>query len=156
MSYARIVIAQVCFGLSTCLPVTAASHLVTGNGFGFAVVAPENATVTKFYAHPYSFVRSDPKNPLSEGVETANFIKALGWSDAKAQSSSAEYEDDSHVIDVRSSEGEGHIFMPFGLKEAALIVSWKPASDQAKQGGFHVEWNRPVRSQKTVRMLGIE
>jgi hypothetical protein len=156
MSYARLAIAQVCFGLLTCLPAAAASHLVTGNGFGFAVVAPEDATVTKFYAHPYSFLRPDPKNPLSEGVETANFIKALGWSDAKAQSSSAEYADDSHVIKVRSSEGEGHVFMPFGLKEAALVISWEPGSDKAMRGGFFVEWNRPVRSQKTVRMFGIE
>ena len=62
----------------------AASHLVTGNGFGFAVVAPENGTATKFYAHPYSFVAPDPANPLSEGIETANFIKALGWSGGNA------------------------------------------------------------------------
>ena len=34
---------------------------------------------TKFYPHPYSFVRADPANALSEGVETANFIKSLRW-----------------------------------------------------------------------------
>ena len=55
----------------------AASHLVTGNGLGFAVVAPESGIATKFYPHPYSYVRPDPANPLSEGIETANFIKAL-------------------------------------------------------------------------------
>src|SRR3569833_1119466 len=37
---------------AACTPL-AASHLVTGNGFGFAVVAPESGSVTKFYAHPY-------------------------------------------------------------------------------------------------------
>ncbi|WP_263368865.1 glycoside hydrolase family 15 protein [Edaphobacter bradus] len=134
----------------------AASHLVTGNGFGFAVVSPENATVSKFYAHPYSFVRPDPKNPLSEGVEAANFIKALGWSGGVTRGASAEYENDSHVIDARSSEGRGLVFMPFGLREAALIVSWEPGSDRAKQGGLYVEWSRPVRSQRTVRMFGAE
>jgi hypothetical protein len=45
-------------GLLAALPA-AASHLVTGNGFGFAVVLPDTDTVTKFYAHPYSFVRPD-------------------------------------------------------------------------------------------------
>jgi hypothetical protein len=58
---------------------SAASHLVTGNGFGFAVVAPEHGAATKFYPHPYSFLRRDPANPLREGIETANFIKALGF-----------------------------------------------------------------------------
>src|SRR5678815_1107567 len=42
-----------------------ASPLVTGNGFGFAVVSPTDATVTKFYAHPYSFARPDPRDDLS-------------------------------------------------------------------------------------------
>src|ERR1700745_3083029 len=61
-----------------CLPA-AGSHLVTGNGFGFAVVAPESGMATKFYPHPHNFTRPDPANPLSEGIETANFIKTLGW-----------------------------------------------------------------------------
>ena len=71
----------------------AASHLVTGNGFGFAVVAPEDGAITRFYAHPYSFVRPDPANPLSEGVETANFIKALSWG-SSGKAATADYVDD--------------------------------------------------------------
>ena len=66
----------------------AASHMVTGNGFGFAVVSPETGAVSKFYAHPYCYTRHDPNNPLSEGVETANFIKELVWRGAGASSSS--------------------------------------------------------------------
>src|SRR6202035_4882582 len=97
-----------------------ASHLVTGNGFGFAVVAPENGTVTKFYAHPYSFLRPDPKDALSEGVETTNFIKSIGWVASGGGASSADYVEDSHVIRVKSAGGEGMVFMPFGLKRAAL------------------------------------
>src|SRR5271168_231441 len=94
-----------CAVLLPCLPAHA-SHLVTGNGFGFAVVSPENATVTKFYAHPYSFGQPDPKNPLSEGVETANFVKSIAWSGkheqtSPTQSASAEYEEDSQVIHAR-------------------------------------------------------
>src|SRR5215472_7926025 len=105
MSFARFVAVQAFANLFLCLPA-AASHLVTGNGFGFAVVSPESATVTKFYAHPYSFVRPDAKNPLSEGVETANFIKALRWGDGTSQLATAEYAEDSHIIRARTSDGE--------------------------------------------------
>jgi GH15 family glucan-1,4-alpha-glucosidase len=150
----------VCAGLLASLPA-GASHLVTGNGFGFAVVSPENATVTRFYAHPYSFGQPDPKNPLSEGVETANFIKELGWSgeSREAQSTegaSAEYEEDSQVIHARRSDGEGFFFMPFGLQQTALVVSWEPGSAEARGGGLYVEWSRPVSSQRVVRMFGEE
>src|SRR5882672_3316077 len=133
-----------------------ASHLVTGNGFGFAVVSPEDAAVTKFYAHPYSFLRSDPKNPLSEGVETANFIKVLGWGVRDGQSTSADYDEDSHVIRVRGRGGNGFVFMPFGLRHAVLIVDWEPGNESARQGGLRVEWNHPVKTARAVKMLGAE
>src|SRR5215831_11338049 len=90
----------------------AASHLVTGNGFGFAVVAPESGLATKFYPHPYSFVRRDPANPLSEGIESPNFIKKLGWGGEKGD---ARYVEDSHVIQMRSAGVTGSFFMPFGF-----------------------------------------
>jgi hypothetical protein len=139
----------------------AASHLVTGNGFGFAVVSPETGTVNKFYAHPYSFVRPDPKNPLSEGVETANFIKELGWSGGNGQtpstvSASAVYEEDSQVIRARTKDGEGLVFMPFGLEQDALVISWEPGSAEAGRGGLYVEWSRPVILRREVRMFGAE
>ncbi|MGC1461925.1 MAG: glycoside hydrolase family 15 protein [Terracidiphilus sp.] len=133
----------------------AASHMVTGNGFGFAVVLPETGTVSKFYAHPYCYTRHDPDNPLNEGIETANFIKDLGWSGASAQGTSTEYEDDSHVVRIHGSEGEGTVYMPFGLPHAALVIDWEPGSEKA-QGGWHVDWNQPVKSQKDVRLLGAE
>jgi len=147
-------------GLLASLPADA-SRRVSGNGFGFAVVSPENATVTKFYTHPYSFGAPDPKNPLSEGVEIANFIKALGWSPASGHGpstggASAEYEEDSQVIHARRSDGEGFFFMPFGLRQTALVVSWEPGSAEARGGGLYVEWTRPVSSQRAIRMIGAE
>jgi GH15 family glucan-1,4-alpha-glucosidase len=153
MSFVRFLSVQICIGTLMCLPA-AATNLVTGNGFGFAVVSPETATLGKFYAHPYSFVRPDQKNALSEGVETANFIKSLGWSDQNGQGVSADYEEDSHVIHVRSSAGEGFFFMPFGLRLTALVINWDPAA--ASRGGWKVEWNRPVRSHRVIRMAGEE
>ena len=130
-----------------CRPALA-SHLVTGNGFGFSVVAPETGGATKFYAHPYSCIHPDPADSLSEGIQTANFIKELGWSGGAANSPFADYDQDSHVIHVRRSDGEGYFFMPFGLHRAALIISWEPV--QPNVGGWHVEWTRPLRSQKVV------
>src|SRR3974377_2072871 len=102
MGVIRYAIAAICGGFLVLLPASG-SNLVTGNGFGFAVVSPETATVTRFYAHPYSFVRPDPRNPLSEGIQAASFIKALGWSGPAAHSFATEYEEDSHVIHVHNS-----------------------------------------------------
>src|ERR1700748_35594 len=115
MTFASRVAELICICVLFCLPA-AATNLVTGNGFGFAVVSPQTAMVSKFYVHPYSFVRPDPRNPLGEGVETANFIKSLGWSAPPAHLTSADYEKDSHVIHARSRSGDGFFFMPFGLR----------------------------------------
>jgi len=133
-----------------------ATRLVTGNGFGFAVVSPETATVSKFYAHPYCFARPDPKNPLSEGIETANFIKELGWGSGARQGARAVYEEDSQVIHVTRSDGEGFFYMPFGLRHPALVIEWEPGSGAAQSDGWQVEWSRPVKSQKTVRIFGSD
>ena len=145
--------ASMIVALGMCLPA-AASHLVTGNGFGFAVVAPESGTATKFYSHPYSFVRPDPANSLSEGIETANFIKELGWSGEHAQGASAEYVEDSHVIRVRRSDGEGFFFMPFGFGYPALVIRWETGNE--KPGAWDVQWNRPLKSGRPIKLSGIE
>lgn len=140
-----------CAGLTACWS-SAASPLVTGNGFGFAVVTPDNAAVTRFSPHPYSFVRPDPKNPLSEGIETANFIKRLGWSGSAR--ASVEYEDDSQVIHIHRADGNGSVYMPFGMERAALVVSWEPHEGQARSEVM-VEWNRPLRSEQVLRRSGL-
>ena len=123
-----------------CVPA-AASHLVTGNGYGFAVVAPESGMATKFYPHPHNYTRPDPANPLGEGIETANFIKSLSW--GKSGAGEADYIDDSQVIRLRRAGGTGFFFMPFGLERPALIIAGNGAA-------WHVEWNRPVTSQKIL------
>src|SRR5215469_1475966 len=121
-----------------------ATNLVTGNGFGFAVVNPESATITRFYAHPYSFTQPDPSNPLSEGVETTNFIKSISFRDSAAKNASAEYENDSHIIRIRNSAGEGDVFFPFGLARPALIIAWNPSPGGERTGGMNVDWNHHV------------
>ncbi|MFL6736124.1 MAG: glycoside hydrolase family 15 protein [Sphingomonas sp.] len=135
--------------LAWCAPA-AASHLVTGNGFGFAVVAPETGVATKFYPHPHSYGRPDRSNPLSEGIETANFIKALGW--GRTKQGAADYVADSHVIRMRRSDGSGYFFMPFGLERPALILSLE--ANKASSPSWRVEWSRPLLSKKAVGPSG--
>jgi len=134
----------------------AASPLVTGNGFGLAVVSEDTATLIKFYAHPYSFARPDPNHPLSEGVATANFLKGLGWSEGATGRTSADYVDDSQVIHVRNDAGEGFFFMPFGLPQSVLVVGWEPAVRAGPRGHLQVEWNRPVNLRRVIEMSGTE
>ena len=132
-------------------PPAAASPLVTGNGFGFAVVAPETGVATKFYPHPHSFVRPDPASPLSEGIATANFIKTLGWGEP-GRAGAAQFVEDSHVIRLHRGDGSGYFFMPFGFERPALIVSWEPTGQTP--AAWRVEWNRPIRSQTVLSTAG--
>lgn len=131
----------------------AATNLVTGNGFGFAVVNPDTAAITKLYSHPYSFMRPDPTNPLSEGIETPNFLKSLRWHDPSTLNPTAEYQQDSHVIHLHNRSGEGFVFMPFGLSRPALILSWDPVS--TRSGAWSVAWNRPVQFRRTIHISGL-
>jgi len=126
-----------------CTPL-AASHLVTGNGFGFAVVSPEHAAVTKFYAHPYSFMSPDPQKPLSEGIETANFVESIRWSGSVDPRSTTEYVEDSHVIRTHSSGGDLVSFMPFGFAHPALILV---GSASRADTVLEVKWSHPVRAE---------
>ena len=137
--------------IALCVPAEA-SHLVTGNGFGFAVVAPETGIATKFYSHPYNYLRADPNNALGEGIETPNFIKELRWG-AKRNAGKAEYVDDSHVIRLRRADGTGIFFMPFGMDRPALIISLRMPSKAAR---WRVEWNRPIRSREPVGATGAQ
>ena len=139
------VLAFICLWFSFTVPA-AASHLVTGNGFGFAVIAPESGTATKFYPHPHSYTRPDPASSLGEGIETPTFIKSLGWGEP-GRASTAEYVNDTHVIRMRRADGIGTLYMPFGFNRPALIIGSSTAT-------WRVEWNRPLASQKLVSAAG--
>ena len=117
-----------------------ATNLVTGNGYGFAVVSPDSGALTKFYAHPYSFTAQDPSIPQGEGIPTANFIQEIARRGIDANSSSTSYLEDSHVIRERRSDGDGFFFMPFGLHRSALVISWEPPP--GRKGFWLVDWTR--------------
>src|ERR1035437_6678998 len=53
--------------------------LVTGNGFGYATVSPQDGALLSFSTHPYSMARPDKNDPDSDGVETNNFIARAAW-----------------------------------------------------------------------------
>lgn len=142
-----VFLAVICILLLT--PAICASSLVTGNGYGFAVVAPFDGALTKFYAHPYSFLRPDPEKPLSEGIETVDFIKRLHWT-GMATPQSVTYTAETHIIHAQSETGKALYFMPFGLKRNALIVAWQPAL-AAPAGAWRVAWRHRVASQKHLR-----
>lgn len=106
---------------ATALP----TPLVTGNGYGFAVYSVSSGTVTKLFAHPYSFASADPKDPLGEGVATTNFLRSLSWEAASSTGAArpAEYLEQSHVISADG--GRQAYFMPFGLRRNALVAAWR-------------------------------
>jgi GH15 family glucan-1,4-alpha-glucosidase len=139
---------------TVCTPL-AASHLVTGNGYGFSVVSPETGAVTNFYAHPYSFARADPQNALSEGIETTNFISSIRWRGDAGSGAATDYVDDSHVIRMHSSRGDLLAFMPFGFNHPALIVVGEAVEAGA---ALDVKWAHPMRAENEVeeRALWIE
>ena len=147
---ALLLLAMLGAAFALCAPA-AASPLVTGNGFGFAVVAPDSGVATRFYAHPYSFVRPDPADPLSEGIATANFIKTLGWG-PRNRAGTADYVEDSHVIRLHRRDGIGTFFMPFGLDRPALIVDWEAGGGNSE--GWRVRWNRPVKRESAASAAG--
>ena len=156
MRFVHFLLVAVGAPLLAWLPAAATTHLVTGNGFGFAVALPDNGTLSKFYAHPYCFTGPDPQNSLSEGVETANFIKSLGWNDKTSQNVSSEYVEESQIIHTHGNAGDAFFFMPFGFDQAALIILWEPASAEGQRGFWSADWNKPVKSRKVLRMFGAE
>jgi len=99
--------------------------LVTGNGYGFAVYSVSSGTLTKLFAHPYSFASADPKDPLGEGVPTTNFLTSLSWDAGSSTGAAraAEYLEQSHVISADG--GRRAYFMPFGLRRNALVAVWR-------------------------------
>ncbi len=82
LSRIRMILCAFCTSLVLmlcALPSLAETPLVSGNGHGFIVYSHADGHLTRFYAHPYKFEKPDPKDPLSEGIETVNFIKSVGW-----------------------------------------------------------------------------
>ncbi|MFI5337587.1 MAG: glycoside hydrolase family 15 [Opitutales bacterium] len=120
--------------------------LPTGNGFGVAVVTPDSGLVTHFFAHPYRFERPDPKNPLSEGIETTDFLKSLAF-DEPAQPAAVGYVQESHLVSVRHPESGLSVFMPFGFEADALVL----VRDAAATANLDPIWAHAPISRKVIK-----
>lgn len=142
------------------MPARAASTpLVTGNGHGFAVVTTRG-NVSGYFAHPYKFEKADPKDPLAEGIETADFIKNMAWKnsnrDHRKSSSSVrvEYKRESQIITIERASRKQTVFMPFGLEVNVLIVSISQSASTEASDYLEVEWEHPVKSEEQVHIGG--
>lgn len=98
------------------------SPLVTGNGFGYAVV-DKAGTVVRFYAHPYRFERPNI-DVTKDGSTTANLVKKLAWKDSISSKHAPllSYLSESQIVSAKTAADEHVFFMPFALKHNALIA----------------------------------
>jgi hypothetical protein len=131
----------------------AAATLVTGNGMGFAVMRAGDGRVTKLYAHPYAYERTDPAHPLSEGLPTTQFVDALWRSGTQGdETGTAHYVEQSQAVRFVARDGAGEAWMPFGLAQAALVVQWVPKPRDA--GAWQVRWSHAVAARERLAMQG--
>ena len=131
------VITAVGVWLAFCMPATA-SHPVTGNGFGFAVVAPESGTGDEILSpspqlHP---ARSGQSAERRDRDGQLHQVAELGQA---GTAGTADYVADSHVIRMRRADGSGTFFMPFGFERPALIIARRTSAPRGA-----CEWNRPL------------
>lgn len=128
--------------------------LVSGNGFGFAVVSEKTGHVTRFYVHPYAFAGPDRRHPLAEGVPTTDLIEDLAPGSLGSEGS-VHYIDQSQVVRVSSQSGTGTVFMPFGLSHPALIIDWQSPSPAPATVGWTVRWKHAVASSAAMTVSGV-
>ena len=113
--------------------------LVTGNGFGYAVV--DAGAVTRLYAHPYRFMRM--KDDSVDGVPTSNLIRRAEWTGDES-AAAVSYVSESHVIRAQKRTLTAEFFEPFALQRNVLMTT-------SKAGCFAITWDHPVKS---ARKLG--
>lgn len=131
--------------------------LVTGNGFGFAVLSPKSDCITGLYAHPYKFAKPDPKDELSEGIETTNFVKSMTWTDSESGTSEFNYLDQSQILSAQSSRDTRTYFMPFGIDQNVLIATWEPDKHStAPLPSLTVSWAHLVKAALDQRVYGTD
>ncbi len=128
------------------------SPLVTGNGFGYAVVA-SNGDLTRFYAHPYRYEKANP-DPSKDGYTTANFFKKLSWSGQKPANKPEQlgYINESHVVQIKSDKGEFEYFSPFQLKHNVLIAVSRTGEEDNHDAVLNAAWLHAVQSDELVKV----
>ena len=110
-------------------------------------------SATKFYPHPYSFLRPIRPIRLSEGIETANFIKTLGWG-ASGQPGIADYVD-GFACDPNAPRRRQRLFL-HAVWARAPGADRQSGGRRAKAASWRVEWNRPFSRKKVVGRSGAK
>lgn len=128
------------------------SPLVTGNGFGYAVLAT-TGDITRLYAHPYRFERPN-SDPSKDGYDTANFLKSMSWSNQAAKTQIG-YIQESHVLSAKGSGIENVYFMPFGLKHNVLIALQR-GTKSSPQVSLRPVWQRPIEKETQKELQGLK
>ncbi len=132
------------------------SPIVTGNGFGYAVLAT-NGEISKLYAHPYRFLRAN-KDLSKDGPSTANFVKSMTWvgKGSPAQKPEVSYVAESQIMSVKANGNEYDYFMPFGLKRNALIALHKVADGADADAALRVTWLHPIETENVKEISGYK
>lgn len=114
--------------------------ITTGNGFGYAVIATNEAAISKLFAHPYRFDRPNGSHN-DNGHKTTNFVDSIRWKAANDNfetSPKAEYLKESHIIRMTTDHSRQHFFMPFGLNRNALIAIREPSENRESEASTKV------------------
>lgn len=131
-------------------PIQTFSPLVTGNGFGFAVVST-TGDVTRFYAHPYRYERPNP-DLSKDGYDTANFIKSMCFAGFSGKSpAEVHYSSESQIISSKKNGVEQLFFMPFALKHNVLVCMLGKNSAEA---ALDIKWLHPVKHEEVKVLSG--
>ncbi|MGZ3723593.1 MAG: hypothetical protein ACXVA9_11710, partial [Bdellovibrionales bacterium] len=138
---------SICSSLAFADPVT---PMVTGNGFGFAVVPLQANVVSKFYVHPYKFTAPNHDDPYGDGFQTANLVKSLGWPSDPALRASF-YLDETHIVIGQTPATKYIYFMPFALERPAVMLYRQNAPDAC----LVASWEHPVASTSAIYAEGL-
>jgi GH15 family glucan-1,4-alpha-glucosidase len=123
--------------------------LVTGNGFGYAVLSP-SGEITRLYAHPYRFERPNP-DFSKDGFSTTNLIKSLSWTES-GQAQKVQYLKESQIMVAQASESEQLFFMPFGLERNALIAVLRAPVRRPET--LKIDWLHAIKQEENKTAAG--
>ena len=135
------------------------SPLVTGNGYGFAVLDTAG-NITKHYAHPYRFERPDP-DKSKDGYSSSNFLKQLNWKGPGVAASGAKdleinYLSESNVLSSKSSGKEFCYFMPFGLRRNCLVAMKRSAKIDDESLVLDAVWGKKPGKESSSLISGLK
>ena len=132
------------------------SSVVTGNGYGFAVISPAGE-MTKFYTHPFRFESPNP-DQTKDGPNTPNLVDRLTWN-GKTKSSSkpnVSFLNESHILHLKKDGVDQYFFMPFALHHNVLIAMHMVENDKERDLSTTLQpaWHNKVEEEHSEQVVG--